>query len=315
MFITCTGLKIVGTGSGLPQNSLKNQALWPETAEWVESNLGIKERRMVGENENLLSLCLQAANQALAKAGVNGSQIDAIIVATSTPDQINPSMASMLHGKLGGNPNCMSLDIQAVCAGFIYGLALVSSMINSKSGRYFLLIGADQFSSITDFNSRDCVFFGDGAAAMLIEATDQENKFGVEVFTEGQGWENFHTPSTSRKFQMDGREVSSNASRKLPASVESICARLGVSIDKVSQFFTHQPSKVVLDKFNLALGLTIDKTFRNLEYRGNTAGATVPLVFHESGYFDRARVGDFICFSAIGSGWVWGSAVLEWPKE
>jgi 3-oxoacyl-[acyl-carrier-protein] synthase-3 len=315
MFTTCHGLKIIGTGTGLPQASFSNEALWPETSDWVKSNLGISERRMIADNESLLDLCLQAANQALAKAGIDGSKLDAIIIATSTPDQVNPSMASILHGKLKASSNCMSLDIQAVCAGFIYGLSLVSSMIASKSGKYFLLIGADQFSSITDFNSRDCVFFGDGAAAMLIEATDQENKFGVEVFTEGQGWESFHTPNQSRKFQMDARDVSSNASRKLPNSVQQICARLGITVDQVSQFFTHQPSKGVLDKFNAALGLTSSKTFRNLDKRGNTAGATVPLVFHESGYFDTAKPGDFICFSAIGSGWVWGSAILEWPHD
>ena len=314
MIISSKGIKIIGSGAGLPISSKSNHELWPETDEWVKRTLGIFERRVIGDGESLLDLCVQAANEALEDAGILGSDLDAIIIATSTPDLINPSMAVLVHDALNGKPECMSLDIQAVCAGFIHALAITSSLSSASAGKYYLLIGADQFSKITNFESRDCVFFGDAASAMVIESTDQLNRFSVEVFSDGSGWKSFFTPRSEGTFEMNSKEVSKNASSKLPDSIKKVCNHLEIQVSDISQFFTHQPSKGVLDKLLHTLEIPESKAFRNIEDRGNTAAATIPLVFYESRQKDKIKAGEFVCFSAIGSGWVWGSAILEWAK-
>jgi 3-oxoacyl-[acyl-carrier-protein] synthase-3 len=314
MIISSKGIKVIGSGAGLPLSLKSNHELFPETDEWVKSTLGISQRGILGESESLLELCIQAANEALGEAGISGKDLDAIIVATSTPDFTNPSMAVLVHDAIDGKPECMSLDIQAVCAGFIHALAITSSLNSAGAGKYYLLIGADQFSKITNFESRDCVFFGDAASAMLLESTDDSNRFSVEVFSEGSGWESFYTSRSEGTFRMNSKEVSKNATLKLPDSIRNICKYLEIQVEDISQFFTHQPSKGVLNKLLDTLKIPEEKAFRNIENRGNTAAATIPLVFYESQQKGKLKPGEFACFSAIGSGWVWGSAILEWAK-
>jgi 3-oxoacyl-[acyl-carrier-protein] synthase-3 len=312
MYLKSTGIRIIGSGSAVSRGSISNQELRPETADWVETRLGIKERRHLKADESLISLVESASEKALKISGLKASDLDGIIIATSTPDFINPSMAAILHGRLGAKPECASFDLQAVCAGFVYALGIVASLVASGSGKNFLLIGADQFSKITDFNDRNCVFFGDAAGAMIIQATSGNSFLNVELHTEGAGWESFHTPSISKEFKMNASEVARNATVKLPASIRSICEFSGISTDEISWFVTHQPSKPVLDSLEENLKLAPGRLLRNIENRGNTAGATIPLLFSEMDVLNRAKTGDYICFSAIGSGWVWGSAILKW---
>lgn len=312
MRLKAQGVRIVGHGSAVCENRVSNISLRPETADWVEARLGIKERRHLQADESLMSLVESASEQALQMSGLKADDLDVIIIATSTPDFINPSMAAILHGRLGAKPECASFDLQAVCAGFVYALGTVASLIASGAGKNFLVIGADQFSKITDFSDRNCVFFGDAAGAMIIQATSGDSFLNVELQTEGTGWESFHTPSISKEFKMNASEVAKNATVKLPASIKSVCDFSGISTDEVSWFVTHQPSKPVLDSLEESLKLAPGRLLRNIENRGNTAGATIPLLFSETDVLNRAKSGDFICFSAIGSGWVWGSAILKW---
>ena len=312
MRLKCDGIRILGSGSSVSHNSISNIDLRPESAVWVENRLGIKKRSLLKPNESLLDLIEEAANQALTNSGILPEDLDVIIVATSTPEYINPSMAAILHGRIGASLNCASFDIQAVCAGFVYALGTVASMIAAGAGRNFLVIGADQFSKITDFNDRNCVFFGDAAGAIIMQSTSADSFLNVELNTEGAGWEGFHTPSESRKFKMNSTDVAKNATAKLPASIRSICEFSGISVDQIDWFVTHQPSKPVLDSLETELKIAPGRLLRNIENRGNTAGATIPLLFSEMDVLNRAKSGDYICFSAIGSGWVWGSAVLKW---
>lgn len=312
MKLTANGVKILGSGSAISEKRVSNIDLRPETAEWVESRLGILERRHIGHKEVLIDLIVNAAEKAIANSGINVSDLDAIIIATSTPDMINPSMASLLHGQLGADMKCASFDIQAVCAGFIYGLANVASLISSKAGKYFLLVGADQFSKITDFDHRDCVFFGDAAGAMVIEATEGDSFLSVEINSEGTGWKSFHTPKNTATFDMTASEVAKSATTKLPISIKSICDYAKIAVSDISLFVTHQPSKPVLDSLEKELGILPEKLLRNLEFRGNTAGATIPLLFDELNVNKLVTQGNYLCFSAIGAGWVWGSAILKW---
>jgi 3-oxoacyl-[acyl-carrier-protein] synthase-3 len=286
--------------------------LRPDTATWVEERLGIKERRHLKADESLISLVENASMQALKMSQLSAQDLDGIIVATSTPDFLNPSMASVLHGRLGADANCASFDIQAVCAGFVYALGTVASLIASGAGKNFLIVGADQFSKITDFDDRNCVFFGDAAGAMIIQATIGDSFLNVELHSEGKGWESFHTSSSTRKFKMDSSEVAKNATVKLPESIRSVSELSGILTDEITWFVTHQPSKPVLDSLEEELKIRPGRLLRNIEYRGNTAGATIPLLFSEMKVLSRAKSGDYICFSAIGSGWVWGSAILKW---
>lgn len=312
MKLKAQGVRICGHGSAVSDNSVTNRVLRPETSNWVEERLGIKQRSHLKLDESLITLVESASIQALEMSQLKAHELDAIIVATSTPDFINPSMASILHGRLGADINCASFDVQAVCAGFIYALGTVSSLIASGAGKNFLVVGADQFSKITDFDDRNCVFFGDAAGAMVVQSTSGDSFLNVELNTEGKGWESFNTPSDTKKFKMNSSEVAKNATEKLPASIRSICDFSGISTDEVNWFVTHQPSKPVLDSLEEELMIAPGRLLRNIEYRGNTAGATIPLLFSEMEVMSRAKNGDYICFSAIGSGWVWGSAILKW---
>lgn len=313
MRIKCEGVRITGSGAALPKKNVSNFELWPESENWVSSKLGIFERRLLQSPETLTSLCVSAAIDALQDAGISPSDLDCIIVATSTPDLTNPSMASVLHGELNASAKCAAFDIQGVCAGFVYALGLLTSLISSKSGKYFLLIGADQFSEITDFSKRDCVFFGDAAAALVFEATENNSYLAVELSAAG-GASAFRTPKNTNRFLMNSREVSNFANKALPESVKSVCKFAGVEVNEISYFFTHQPSKPVLDNLEEVLQLTSGKLQRNLASRGNTAAATIPLLFHESSLRTKIKDEELICFSGIGAGWVWGSAIMRWEN-
>lgn len=310
--IKTRGIKIRSSGSAISNRPITNTTLRAETATWVESRLGIRERHHLSESDLLIELIEEAARKTLKNGGIEASQLSAIVVATSTPDYVNPSMAAILHGRLKASIDCASFDLQAVCAGFVYALSTVASMIAANAGKYFLIIGADQFSKITDFDDRNCVFFGDAAAAILVEATKDDNFLAVELHSEGSGWENFHTSRGTGTFFMDAKEVALNATTKLPASIRSVCSYAGIEPRDVALFVTHQPSKPVLDSLEASLEIEARKLLRNIKYRGNTAGATIPLLFDEMDVINKAKKGDYICFSAIGAGWVWGSAILKW---
>ena len=312
MKLRAQGVRILGSGSAVSGIKVKNSDLHPETASWVESRLGIFERRHLKSDENLIDLIEEASIKAMKMSGINASDLDAIIIATSTPDFTNPSMAAILHGRIGAGVECSSFDIQAVCAGFVYGLSQIATLIAAQAGRFFLLIGADQFSKITDFDHRNSVFFGDGAGAMVFEATNGDSFLAVETNTEGAGWQSFHTPRAIGTFNMNSKEVASNASTKLPESIRSIANYSSILVSEIDLFVTHQPSKTVLDSLENSLNIPSGKLLRNIELRGNTAGATIPLLFDESQVMNLARKGDHICFAAIGSGWVWGSAIIKW---
>lgn len=312
MLLTSSGLRVIGASLSVPKKSFTNNNIWPESSEWVEKNLGIQERRHISGTESLINLCFEAAVQSIESAGITAEEIDTIIVATSTPDYINPSMAAIIHGMIGARQDCPAMDVQAVCAGFIYAMGIVASFSNSNAGKYFLIIGADQFSKITDFDQRDSVFFGDAAAAMVIHKTKNSNKFVLELFADGTGWKDFHTNQNEKKFRHNGKAVTLNATEKIPDAIRSVCEKTDIDPSLISHFFTHQPSKVVLDKIEQNLGLNTNKIYRNLINRGNTASASIPSVFVDSNKFKEIKQGEWVCFAAIGSGWVWGAAILEW---
>lgn len=315
MQIQTAGLQVIGSSLSVPSQGINNEEIWPETKDWVESNLGIKSRFHLSDGETLLNLCIDSAKSCIADAGLTPKDIDCIIIATSTPDYVNPSMAAIVHGKIGARQNCPAFDIQAVCAGFIYALGMVAALANSGSGKIFLVIGADQFSKITDFTKRDCVFFGDAAASIMIKKTESRNLFAANLYADGENWTDFHTPKSGGKFKQNAKEVTKNAVQKIPDAILEICKELNLLPSQISHFFTHQPSKVVLDKVEERLGFEPNSIYRNLNQRGNTASASIPSVFFDSGKFRSIKSGEYVCFAAIGSGWVWGVAILQWKTN
>jgi 3-oxoacyl-[acyl-carrier-protein] synthase-3 len=312
LLINANGLQVIGCGASAPSNSFTNEEVFSETAEWVRNKLGIFSRGYVNKEETIIDLCLLAVNEAILSSGISANMLDGIIVATSTPEYINPSTASIIHGEIGANENCAAFDIQGVCAGFIYALGIAASLGSCKAGKYFLVVGVDQFSQITDFESRDSVFFGDGAGAVIVEFTGEDSLFALELKADGKGWRDFYTHRDNGKFKMDSKAVSESATRRLPEAIQDLCQKNNLDVGGISHFFTHQPSKAVLDKIELALGDPEIGIYRNLENRGNTASASIPTVFYDSGMFSKIKNGEIVCFAAIGAGWVWGVALLEW---
>jgi 3-oxoacyl-[acyl-carrier-protein] synthase-3 len=312
MNISARSLVFLGSGYALPSNVLNNAEVWPETSNWVETRLGIRERRVLSADEHLLELCEKAAINAFEESGTNARDVGCVIVATSTPDYTNPSMASILHGRLGLSSESAAFDIQAVCAGFIYALGISSSLKFAGIKGNILIIGADQFSRITNWEDRNCVFFGDGAGAVILG--EQHNTFRMltKLKAEGEGWSSFHTPSQSPKFIMNTHEVYNSATTKLPRLIEEVCEDLGIEVDNIDKFFVHQPSKPVLDGLQESLKIPAEKLPRNIEFHANTAGATIPLIFAQNIKAIDIKDGSWVCFAAIGAGWVWGVSIMEW---
>jgi 3-oxoacyl-[acyl-carrier-protein] synthase-3 len=315
VLINANGLQVIGCGASYPKNSYTNEEVFSETAEWVKSKLGISSRGFVSKEESIIDLCLVAVEEAIRSGGITSDMLDGIIVATSTPEYINPSTAAIIHGAIGAKEECAALDIQGVCAGFIYALGIAASLGSCGAGKYFLVVGMDQFSQITDFESRDSVFFGDAAGAVVVEFTGQDTLFALELKASGENWRDFHTSRLDGKFKMDSKAVSESATNRLPKAILDLCKKNKIEVAQINHFFTHQPSKAVLDKVEEVIGSPDVGIYRNLQNRGNTASASIPTVFYDSGMFSKIQDGEIVCFAAIGAGWVWGVALLEWKRS
>jgi 3-oxoacyl-[acyl-carrier-protein] synthase-3 len=312
------GVFISGTGSAVPEKIVTNYDLSlksPTNSEWASEVLGIESRRHLQNSETLLDLCVSAANSALLDSNKSINDIDAIIIATSTPDYVNPSMASQLHGALNAKNETAAFDVQAVCSGFLHALGISIKILGNTSNSNVLILGADQFSKITDFTSRDSVFFGDGAGAAVISwSSDPDTFVAVELYADATDWQGFYTSRLSQTFEMTGKLVKEKAVKELPHAFKKLVQDLGFKVSEIESIFPHQPSKPVLDALESALELDAGILKRNLVHRANTAGATIPLLLNESLKLKEIRDGSLVGFAAIGSGWTWGVALTRWSK-
>jgi 3-oxoacyl-[acyl-carrier-protein] synthase-3 len=307
MRIDLTGFKIIGTGSSNPAHTVTNEELAlisPIDAAWTSKTLGISSRYFIKDDESLSDLVFQAVKMAITDANLN-EKPDLLLVATSTPDYINPSMACILHERLKLGDNCPALDIQAVCNGFLYGLATAASLLRASNDTHAIVVGADQFSKITDYKSRDAGYFGDGAGAIILNQSSYYNsQFVIDLYAQGNGWDQFQTSVEVGKWKMDGRGAYNTVMKKVPPSILSLLDDNQLSIDDVDLFVFHQPSAVILDGLEKALKIPSNKIIRILSEFGNTAGATVPMVLHT--VFNDIRDTDkLVCFASFGSGWTW----------
>ena len=322
---------ILGTGSYTPEKVFTNEYL--ETivdtnSDWVYKNLGIKERRIAADNQTTSDLAYEASMRAIASAGLQKEDIDLIIVATATPDRLAPSTAAILQDKLQAY-NAVAFDISAVCSGFLYGMSVASQFIASGVYDNVLVVGADTFSKITDWTRRDCVFFGDGAGAAVLSASDEDSGFiAFRLYTDGRGKFNYTVPAGGSEmpatketvesglhyFQMNGRAVYETGTKVLPKAINQVLEDAGLTIDDIDLLIPHQPSIVILQKTAEIIGLPFEKVMTNMDRYANTSGGTIPIMLDEAYRLGKIKNGDRILFAAVGSGWTYGAAIIEWSS-
>lgn len=322
---------IIATGSYVPDRVVTNAELEdvaPTTDNWVRDNLGILERRVAAADQHTSDLATAAARSALDQAGITPGDVDLIIVATATPDRLAPSTACIVQDKLGAY-NAAAFDIGAVCSGFLYALTVAQPLVEGGQYRRALIIGADIFSRITDWTRRDCVFFGDGAGAVVLTGANAPGIIHSRIFADGRGRAGFTVPGGGSEipahtcgsndsrayFEMNGRAVFDTATTVLPRAIESVLAEAGFAIADVDIVVPHQPGIRILRKTAQMLGIPVEKIAMNMSKYANTAGGTVPLLLDEVARSGRIRDGDLVLMAAVGSGWTWGALLMQWNTQ
>lgn len=307
---------IKSTGSYLPATILTNEDLvkdLPTSASWIVEKLGIHERRIVQPGEYVSDLAARAGLDAIASAGLEPNDIDLIIVATATPDRKAPSSACIAQAKMGIINRCAAFDVAAVCSGFIYGVTIAGQFIENGTCEHVLVIGADTFSRITDWSNRNCVFFGDGAGAVVMERSDRENRlFSSILLAEGDGMDYFTVFPDEAYFTMDGKAVTQKATTAVPECIQQILSMNGILIEDISMIIPHQASACVLKLIAEALKFPYSRMQLILESCANTAGASVPLALDQANRRGLIHEGDLILLAAIGAGWTWGATLYRW---
>lgn len=323
-------VKILGTGSYTPETVYTNkyiETLVPTNDEWIQSNLGIKERRIASAEETTSDLAAKAGLRAIEDANLSVDDIDLIIVATATPDRKAPSTAAIVQNKIKAF-NAAAFDIAAVCSGFLFAMSIGTQYIASGVYNNVLVIGADTFSRIIDWTRRDAVFFGDGAgAAVLTSANVTEGFLAYRLYTDSShdhlgftipagGSEIPITQEVMDKglqyFQMDGKAVFNSAVNALPKAINQVLEDTGLSISDIDLMIPHQPSIKILKKTAEIIGLPFEKVMTNMDRYANTSSGTIPILLDEVKKSGKIHKGDNILFAAVGSGWTYGASIIKW---
>ena len=313
--------RIIGTGGYLPERIVDNHefARRLDTSDaWIRERTGIVQRHIAAEGQASSDLALEASKRALEAAGTDASQIDLIIVATSTPDYIFPSTACLLQAKLGIK-GCAAFDVQAVCSGFIYGLATADSFIRSGQNKKALVVGAEVFSRILDWNDRGtCVLLGDGAGAVVLAAGAKPGVHASRLHADGSQVELLSVPGNvcdgrivgSPFLQMNGQGVFKFAVRVLEESARETVAAADMKLEDIDWLIPHQANVRILEATARKLGLPRDKLVVTVDHHGNTSAASVPLALDEYVRAGRIRSGHRLLLQGVGGGFTWGSCVV-----
>ena len=317
--------RISGTGSYLPERVLSNQDLErmvDTTDEWITERTGIKKRHIVGEGETTCDLAEAAARRALEMAGRSAEDIDLIIVATTTPDRIFPSTACLLQARLGAQ-GCPAFDVQAVCTGFVYALSVADQFVRNGTARCALVIGAESFSRIIDWTDRGtCVLFGDGAGAVILEASDEPGILSTHLHADGRYETLLHVPYgvsdgldrvewDQAKVRMRGNEVFRVAVNTLGRIVDETLRANGMKKSDVDWLVPHQANIRIIQATARKLGMSMDRVVVTVDQHGNTSAASVPLALDVAVRDGRIRRGEIVLMEAFGGGFTWGSAILR----
>ena len=313
---------VVSTGSYLPERRITNQELADrlDTSDaWIRERTGIMQRHVAAEGETTSDLACHAARRALARGGLGVADIDCIVVATATPDHTFPATATLVQAMLGMT-NGFAFDVHAVCTGFVYGLAVADNFIRLGQADRVLLVGAETFSRILDWDDRStCVLFGDGAGAVVLEATTGDcGVLSTHLHSDGRYRDMLHVdggPSTTRHvghLRMNGREVFRHATRRLTEVVEEALLANGIEASAVDWLVPHQANRRIIDATARKLGLASDKVIVTIDRHANTSAASIPLALAEATADGRISPGDLVLIEAMGGGFTWGAGLIRW---
>ena len=320
--------RILGTGSYLPERRLSNADLAAELAQqgvetsddWIAERTGIRARHFAADEQGCSDLATQAAQQALSAAGLTAQDIDLIIVATSTPDMVFPSVATMVQHKLGAS-GCPAFDVQAVCSGFIYALTVADSMIQTGSAKRALVIGSEIFSRILDFKDRTtCVLFGDGAGAVVLEASDTPGILATDLHADDKYKDILCVPGHVNRggilgdpvLKMDGQAVFKLAVGVLEETARASLAKANLTDTDIDWLIPHQANIRIMQSTAKKLRLSADKVVVTVDQHGNTSAASIPLALDTAVRDGRITRGQTLMLEGVGGGLTWGSVLLRY---
>lgn len=317
--------RITGTGGYLPDNIVTNhdlEKIVDTSDEWIVSRTGIKQRHIALEDETTCDLAEQAAKQAMEASGVQATDLDLIIVATTTPDKIFPSTACLLQKRLGNHGAC-AFDIQAVCSGFVYALGVADKFIRTGSAKTVLVVGAETLSRVLNWQDRTtCVLFGDGAGAVVLQESDEMGIMSTHLHADGEHEELLHIPggvSRHKALQeeaggtvhMKGNEVFKMAVNTLGRIVDETLAHNNMQKSDIDWLVPHQANTRIIKATAKKLKMPMEQVVLTVERHGNTSAASIPLAFNEAVRDGRIKLGQTVLMEAFGGGFTWGSALLK----
>lgn len=337
---------IVGWGKALPERIMSNhelEAIVETSDDWIQERTGIRERRIAAEEETTTHLAFKAAQAALEAANLLPTDVDLIVVATSTPEHIFPSTASLVQDRLGAN-RAGAYDLSAACSGFVYGLDMAASKIRTGDIDIAVVIGAETMSRVLDWTDRGtCILFGDGAGAVVLQGKNEPGGVMASVLrSDGAGWDTLGIPTVGSRdtylkdhlpllarpnheeenadlperslhhMHMNGREVYRFATRVVPESIKEAAQKAHLNLDQISLIIPHQANKRITDYIAKQLKLPQEKVYSNVDRYGNTSAASIPIALSEAVDENRIRPGDYVVFSGFGGGLSWATMVVEW---
>jgi len=318
--------RITGTGSYLPERIMTNadmEKVVDTTDQWIQERTGIKQRHIAADDQATSDLAEQAALKAIEASGINKEDIDLIIVATTTPDLVFPSTACLLQHKLGIH-GCAAFDVQAVCTGFIYALGIADNFIKAGTSKCALVIGAETLSRILDWDDRGtCVLFGDGAGAVIVQASDKPGILSSHLHADGSYADLLAVPTGISKDQqrfrdegahitMKGNEVFKMAVNTLGRIVDETLAANNMQKSDIDWLVPHQANIRIINATGKKLGLNPDHVVVTVDKHGNTSAASVPLALDTAVRAGRIKEGETVMLEAFGGGFTWGAALLKW---
>jgi len=325
--VTVIRSRVIGCGAYLPKQILTNAELSKRvdtSDEWIVERTGIRQRHIAAEGEKTSDLALAAAREAMTDAGIGADALDLIIVATTTPDETFPAVATTVQAKIGMTRGA-GFDVQAVCSGFIYALATADNFIKAGQANTVLVIGAETMSRLMDWTDRGtCVLFGDGAGAVVLQAgqgngdNHDQGILNTKLFSDGRLHDLLYvdggpsTTGTTGYLRMQGREVFKHAVTNISAAVHASADAAGVKVSEVDWFIPHQANQRILDGTGRKLGIPAGRVVSTVANHGNTSAASVPLALVTAVRDGRIKRGDLLLLEAMGGGLTWGSALIRW---
>ena len=317
---------MTSVGSYLPERIITNTELseWVDTSdEWIRQRTGIEQRHMVAEGEKTSDLAVNAAKMALSHVSMDVEDIDIIVVATTTPDDTFPSTATTVQRKLGAK-QAFAFDVQAVCAGFVYALTVAESMLLAGKGQKALVIGAESFTKLLDWTDRGtCVLFGDGAGAVILEAEEGADDYGIlssALHSDGNFRDILYVdggPSATGDVghvRMEGQEVFRHAVEKLSSVMDEVLQMAGKAPSEIDWLVPHQANLRIINGMQRKLKLPEDRVIRTVQKHANTSAASIPLALSEAVHDGRISSGDLLALEAIGGGLAWGGSLVRYGR-